>query len=117
MLPAEDEIDECVAAIAATEEIDAPDPLAGLDDERLWILADLSCFGSGLTRHRATRELREFLTQVWNDDVHVETLKDLVQALHTNNEASGTSALLHVLRLAASNSPARQGHSSAEPPL
>jgi hypothetical protein len=110
----QEEIDECVAAIAATETIDAPDPLAGLDDERLWILADLSCFGSGLTRHRATRELREFLTQVWNDDVHVETLQDLVQALHASNETSGASALLHVLRLAASNSLERQGHSSGE---
>jgi len=105
------EIDECVAAIAATEGIDAPDPLAGLDDERLWILADLSCFGTGLTRHHATRELREFLTQVWNDEVQVETLKDLVQALHNSNEVNGASALLHVLRLAASNSLERQGHS------
>lgn len=108
------EIDECLEAISATADIEPPDPLAGLDDERLWILADLSCFGIGLTRHRATRELREFLTQVWNDEVQVETLKDLVHALHNRNESGGASALLHVLRLAASNSLERQGHSSAQ---
>ena len=38
-------------------------------------------------------------------------LKDLVQALHNSNEVNGASALLHVLRLAASNSLERQGHS------
>ena len=53
------EIDECleaIAAIAAPNEAEIPDPLANLDEERLWILADLSCFGTGLTRHRATKE-------------------------------------------------------------
>lgn len=108
----QEEIDECQAAIASAQGIEPPDPLAGLDDERLWILADLSCFGTGLTRHRATRELREFLTQVWNDEIQVETLKGLVEALHNSNESGGASALLHVLRLAASNSLERQGHSS-----
>jgi hypothetical protein len=108
----QEEIDECLAALAATAGIDPPDPLAGLDDERLWILADLSCFGTGLTRHHATRELRAFLTQVWNDEVQIETLKDLVAALHNSNESGGASALLHVLRLAASNSLERQGHPS-----
>ena len=83
-----------------------------MDLGRVWILADLSCFGTGLTRHRATRELREFLTQVWNDEIQVETLKGLVEALHNSNESGGASALLHVLRLAASNSLERQGHSS-----
>ncbi|MEE9127236.1 MAG: hypothetical protein V3U11_08850, partial [Planctomycetota bacterium] len=77
----QDEIDECLAAIAVANEVETPDPLANLDEERLWILADLSRFGTGLTRHHATKELRSFLTDVWHDEVHVEMLKDLVQAL------------------------------------
>ncbi len=108
----QDEIDECVASIAATEGIRPPNPLAGLDDERMWILADLSCFGTGLTRHRATKELRAFLTKVWNDEVHVKTLETLVSSLHNSNAASGASALLHVLRLAASQSIERQGRTT-----
>jgi hypothetical protein len=106
----QDEIDECLEAIAAADKVGIPDLLAGLDDERMWILADLSHFGTGLTRHRATKELREFLTDVWKDAVQIETLKDLVQALHISTEKGGASALLRALLLAASTSLERQGH-------
>ncbi len=108
----QDEIDQCLAAIAVASQVETPDLLANLDDERLWILADLSRFGTGLTRHRATKELRSFLTDVWNDKVHVEMLQDLVQALHACNEQGGASALMQVLMMAASNSLERRGHAA-----
>jgi hypothetical protein len=111
------EIDECleaIAGIAAPDDAGTPDPLANLEEERLWILADLSRFGTGLTRHRATKELRVFLTEVWNDDVHIEMLEDLVKALHAHNEQGGASALMQALMMAASNSLERQGR-LAEP--
>ncbi len=110
----QDEIDQCLAAIAVANKVETPDPLANLDDERLWVLADLSRFGTGLTRHRATKELRSFLTDVWNDEVHVEMLQDLVQALHACNEQGDASALMQALMMAASNSLARQSR-QAEP--
>ncbi len=107
----QEEIDECLEASAEMGDVsplDVPDVLAGLDDERLWILADLTRFGTGLTRQLATKELRQFLTNVWDDEVQVDTLKGLVQSLRT--ASGGASAMLHVLMLAASNSLARQGH-------
>lgn len=41
-----------------------PDPLAGLEDERVWVLVDLARHGTGLGRQRATHELRQVLRRL-----------------------------------------------------
>lgn len=62
--------DDLLTLAATLPEVEAtePPPLdAGLDTERLWILADLSCHATGIARQRATAEIRRLMVdlQAW----------------------------------------------------
>jgi hypothetical protein len=75
-------LDACLAEFRALGDAAAPDPLAGLADERLWVLLDLARHGSGVGRQRATLELRASLRELSEDaSDRAELLRDVAQAL------------------------------------
>ncbi|MEZ5963864.1 MAG: hypothetical protein R3F56_08475 [Planctomycetota bacterium] len=57
-------VEACLRHFQQLQEEAPPDLLAGLDDERLWVLVDLARHGTGLGRQRATLELRQLLRRL-----------------------------------------------------
>src|SRR5690606_20130821 len=51
----------CLEVFAGLGDEPVPDLMAGLEDERIWVLIDLARHGTGVTRQRATYEVRELL--------------------------------------------------------
>jgi hypothetical protein len=54
----------CVQQLQSLPDEPPPDLMRGLDDERLWVLVDLARHGSGLSRQRATHELRQLVHEL-----------------------------------------------------
>ena len=82
-----------------------PDLMAGLRLERLWVLIDLATKGEGLSRQRATHELRDAMKDLlcW-EGVDEEILSDLVQLLGEARNRGDMPLVLHTLDLAARRS-------------
>lgn len=76
------EIQQCLGRLAGLASDPVPDPLADIDDERLWILVDLARNGSGLSRQRATAALRTVLRdQADGPESELKRLQRLVEGL------------------------------------
>ncbi len=95
----QDQAEECARELARHPIQAAPDLLEGLAEERMWILADLAQTGNGSTPLHATKELHQFLTQVWNGEVEAPSLQDLVQALKATDPQGDVTLLCKVLHL------------------
>jgi hypothetical protein len=68
----------CLREFRALTAEPPPDLMRGLADERVWILLDLARHGTGLSRQRATLELRQLLHQLGSEaEQHVDLLRDL----------------------------------------
>lgn len=96
------DVRDCIAQLSAMPVEPAPDLLAGLGEERLWILIDLARNGSSLGRHRATRELRAGMsTLARRDGVDVTLLRVLTQLLEEAMERGEMPVLFRTLHMAA----------------
>ena len=87
-----------------------PPPLdEGLAGERMWILVDLARNGPGLSRQRATRELRETMGSLWHaegiDQFFLQQLVDLLGQVAGTGESS---VLFQMLRMSASTALAQK---------
>jgi hypothetical protein len=102
---AADEIDAFVEAVSGRTTVPAPSLTAGLDVERLWILADLANSGTGLCRMRATAELRAAIERLDElDRIEPDLLATMVERIRAARRHGEVSVLMHVLLLAASES-------------
>jgi len=93
-----DLLDETATIATATP----PDLREGLAEERLWILADLAVRGHGLSRQRATRELREAMTDLWDwDGLNIAVLSRLMDILSGIEDDADAPVVLMALRRSA----------------
>lgn len=56
--------------VAAFDTLNPPDLNQNTDTERFWIVADLVSTGDALSQHRATIEIREFITKAHRGDIN-----------------------------------------------
>ncbi|MCC6671100.1 MAG: hypothetical protein IT458_08565 [Planctomycetes bacterium] len=109
-----EELAETFRRLAAMGPVPAPDLLAGFDQERTWILLDLSVQGAGLARQRATAELRQTVCQQWHkDSMDLRLLETLAQLLKQACAREGAPALIRALALTA-NDALRGRHARAK---
>ncbi len=101
-------------AEAERELVTAPQLDCGLDPERIWVLADLTLNGSGLSRHRATLKLREFIDELWSStDLDPALLLQMMEMIKTHEKNGAMSMLMHILLLAVTSAYDRQGTETA----
>ena len=96
-------LDACLRYFRNLPDEPPPDLLRGLDHERLWVLVDLVCHGSGLGRQRATLELRQYMRQLrQRADDDRDLLGELASKLAGTVRGSGFPVVLCVLQVEAS---------------
>lgn len=95
---APDELRACVDEIAGLGKLEPPDLMAGLRDERVWILMHMARHGTGLCRQRATQELRATLRHLTaNPEAHGALLAAMADRLAGVDEGVGRTAIFRAL--------------------
>ena len=103
------DIDAFLRAFAEWPPADAPRLDEGLAGERLWILVDLARNGPGLSRQRATRELRETMGSLWHTEgIDQFFLQQLIDLLGQVEQTGESSVLFQMLRMSAASALAQK---------
>lgn len=95
---APDELRACVDEIAGLGQLAPPDLMAGLRDERVWILMHMARHGTGVCRQRATQELRATLRHLTaNPEAHGGLLAAMADRLADVDTGVGRTAIFRAL--------------------
>jgi hypothetical protein len=103
------DVDAFLRAFASWPAAAPPQLDEGLAGERLWILVDLARNGPGLSRQRATRELRETMGSLWHaEGIDQFFLQQLVDLLGQVAQTGESSVLFQMLRMSAAGALAQK---------
>lgn len=113
---APDELRACVDEIAGLGQLEPPELMAGLRDERVWILMHMARHGTGLCRQRATQELRATLRHLSaSPEAHGGLLAEMADRLADVDEGVGRTAVFRALLEEVRHAIARSPLSPAAP--
>ena len=103
----DEEIHAFLNAYANASPAPAPDVARYLDEERIWVLADLATTAADHPRELAARELREVVGRITGDTLGVDLLERLVAAIAPLDQGANACLLLDELLEASRESLAR----------